>query len=519
MSEEQKKQLEQQLWNIANTLRGKMDADEFRDYILGFIFYKYLSDKQLQYANNQLEGEDVNDFLNLTNDEDIDAIRELSLESLGYFLHPNELFGSISIKGNGTKEGGNFILDDLNRILNSIEQSTMGTESEDDFNKLFEDLDLNSTKLGRTPEARNELISKVLLHLDKIDFGLDDIEADVLGDAYEYLISQFASGAGKKAGEFYTPQQVSKILAKLVSTGKSKLKSVYDPTCGSGSLLLRVAREVEVSEFYGQEMNRTTYNLARMNMILHGVHYRQFDIQQEDTLEEPKHLDKRFEAVVANPPFSAQWKGDKNPLFQSDERFSQFGKLAPGGKADFAFVQHMIHQLADNGTLACVLPHGVLFRGAAEGMIRKYLINDLNYIDAIIGLPANIFYGTSIPTCILVVKKCRPADDNILFIDASQHFEKQGNQNVLTDEHVEKIIETYRLRKEEEKYSHLASLEEAAENDYNLNIPRYVDTFDEEEQIDINEVAKELKSLEVEMKQTDVQLAEFCKELNIEMPF
>ena len=519
MSEEQKKQLEQQLWNIANTLRGKMDADEFRDYILGFIFYKYLSDKQLQYANNQLEGEDVNDFLNLTNEEDIDAIRELSLESLGYFLHPNELFGSISIKGNGTKEGGNFILDDLNRILNSIEQSTMGTESEDDFNKLFEDLDLNSTKLGRTPETRNELISKVLLHLDKIDFGLDDIEADVIGDAYEYLISQFASGAGKKAGEFYTPQQVSKILAKLVSTGKSKLKSVYDPTCGSGSLLLRVAREVEVSEFYGQEMNRTTYNLARMNMILHGVHYRQFDIQQEDTLEEPKHLDKRFDAVVANPPFSAQWKGDKNPLFQSDERFSQFGKLAPGGKADFAFVQHMIYQLADNGTLACVLPHGVLFRGAAEGRIRKYLINDLNYIDAIIGLPANIFYGTSIPTCILVVKKCRTADDNILFIDASQHFEKQGNQNVLTDEHVEKIIETYRLRKEEEKYSHLASLEEVAENDYNLNIPRYVDTFDEEEQIDIIEVAKELKSLGEEMKQTDMHLAAFCKELNIEMPF
>jgi len=519
MSEEQKKQLEQQLWNIANTLRGKMDADEFRDYILGFIFYKYLSDKQLQYANLQLEGETITDYMKLTDDEDIHAIRELSLESLGYFLHPEELFSSIAIKGNGTKEDGNFILDDLNRILNSIEQSTMGTESEDDFNKLFEDLDLNSTKLGRTPEARNELISKVLLHLDKIDFGLDEVEADVLGDAYEYLIAQFASGAGKKAGEFYTPQQVSKILAKLVTSGKSKLKSVYDPTCGSGSLLLRVAREVEVSEFYGQEMNRTTYNLARMNMILHGVHYRQFDIQQEDTLEEPKHFDKKFEAVVANPPFSAQWKGEKNPLFQSDERFSQYGKLAPGSKADFAFVQHMIYQLGDNGTLACVLPHGVLFRGAAEGLIREYLIKELNYIDAIIGLPANIFYGTSIPTCILVVKKCRTADDNILFIDASQHFEKQGNQNVLTDAHVEKIIETYRLRKEEEKYSHLASLKEVAENDYNLNIPRYVDTFDEEEPIDINEVAKELKRLGEELKQTDQHLATFCKELNIEMPF
>jgi type I restriction enzyme M protein len=519
MSDEQKKLLEQQLWNIANTLRGKMDADEFRDYILGFIFYKYLSDKQLQYANEQLEGESITDYFLLNDEEDIEAIRELSLESLGYFLRPEELFSSIAKKGNGTTAGENFILDDLNSILNRIEQSTMGTESEDDFNKLFEDLDLNSTKLGRTPEARNELISKVLLHLDKIDFALGEVEADVLGDAYEYLIAQFASGAGKKAGEFYTPQQVSKILAKLVSSGKTKLKSVYDPTCGSGSLLLRVAREVEVSEFYGQEMNRTTYNLARMNMILHGVHYRQFDIQQEDTLEEPKHLDKRFEAVVANPPFSAQWKGDKNPLFQSDERFSQYGKLAPGGKADFAFVQHMIFQLGDNGTLACVLPHGVLFRGAAEGKIREYLIKDLNYIDAIIGLPANIFYGTSIPTCILLVKKCRTADDTILFIDASQHFEKQGNQNVLTDSHVEKIIETYRQRTEEEKYSHLATLQEVAENDYNLNIPRYVNTFDEEEQIDINGVAKELREMNSSMKEIDQKLANFCKELNIEMPF
>jgi type I restriction enzyme M protein len=429
-------------------------------------------------------------------------------------------FSSIAKKGNADKEEeSNFILEDLGRILNSIEQSTMGTESEEDFNKLFEDLDLNSTKLGRTVEARNELIAKVLFHLNKIDFQLEEIEADVLGDAYEYLIAQFASGAGKKAGEFYTPQQVSKILAKIVSAGKTKLKSVYDPTCGSGSLLLRVAREVEVSEFYGQEMNRTTYNLARMNMILHGVHYRQFDIQQEDTLEEPKHLDKRFEAVVANPPFSAQWKGDKNPLFQSDERFSQYGKLAPGGKADFAFVQHMIYQLGDNGTLACVLPHGVLFRGAAEGKIREYLIKDLNYIDAIIGLPANIFYGTSIPTCILVVKKCRTADDTILFIDASQHFEKQGNQNVLTDSHVEKIIETYRQRTEEEKYSHLATLQEVAENDYNLNIPRYVNTFDEEEQIDINGVAKELREMNSSMKEIDQKLANFCKELNIEILF
>src|SRR5690606_22142061 len=334
MSEEQKKLLEAQLWNIANELRGKMDADEFRDYILGFIFYKYLSEKQYLYANKLLETETVKDYLKVTNADDLEAIREESLLKLGYFLKPDELFSSIAKKGNANIEDtSNFILQDLDGILNGIEQSTMGTESEDDFNKLFEDLDLNSTKLGRTAEARNTLISKVLSHLDKIDFALEDADADVLGDAYEYLIGQFASGAGKKAGEFYTPQQVSKILAKIVTTGKKRLKNVYDPACGSGSLLLRVAREVAVDDFFGQELNRTTYNLCRMNMILHDVHYRHFDVRQEDTLEHPQHLDKRFEAVVANPPFSAKWKGKDNPLNENDERFSQYGRLAPTSKA------------------------------------------------------------------------------------------------------------------------------------------------------------------------------------------
>ena len=240
----------------------------------------------------------------------------------------------------------------------------MGTESEDDFNKLFEDLDLASTKLGRSPNARNSLIASVLSHLDKIDFGLEESDSDVLGDAYEYLIGQFASGAGKKAGEFYTPQQVSKVLAKIVTLDKQRIKGVYDPTCGSGSLLLRVAKEAEVDEFYGQELNRTTYNLARMNMILHDVHFRQFDIKQEDTLEHPQHLDLQFEAIVANPPFSAKWKGKDSPFFETDDRFSQYGRLAPTAKADFAFVQHMIYQMAENATMAVVLPHGVLFRGA-----------------------------------------------------------------------------------------------------------------------------------------------------------
>jgi len=281
----------------------------------------------------------------------------------------------------------------------------MGNESEDDFNKLFEDIDLASTKLGRSPAVRNTLIAKVLAHLDQIDFQLDQVDADVLGDAYEYLIGKFASGAGKKAGEFYTPQQVSRVLAKIVTLGKTKIKSAYDPACGSGSLLLRIAKEAQVGHFYGQELNRTTYNLARMNMILHDVHFSRFDIQQEDTLEEPQHIIERFEAVVANPPFSAKWKGANNPLNETDDRFSIYGRMAPASKADFAFVQHMIHQLADNGTAAVVLPHGVLFRGAAEGVIREYIIKEQNYLDAVIGLPPNIFYGTSIPACILVLKK------------------------------------------------------------------------------------------------------------------
>lgn len=520
MSEEQKRQLQQQLWNIANTLRGKMDADEFRDYILGFIFYKYLSEKIHFTANRILEdsGEDI-DYENIDENSEegneiVQAIYEEIVEDLGYFLRPSELFSNIAKKGYRKEEGkSNFILPELTKILNNIEQSTLGTNSEDDFEHLFEDLDLTSSKLGRTEEEKNTLISKVLYHLDEIDFNLSDSNADVLGDAYEYLIAQFASGAGKKAGEFYTPQQVSTILARIVTSRKNQLRSVYDPTCGSGSLLLRVAREVKVADFYGQEMNRTTYNLARMNMILHGVNYSNFDIRQEDTLEKPQHIDKTFDAIVANPPFSAKWSA--NELHLLDERFSQYGKLAPKTKADFAFIQHMVHHLDEKGIMAVVMPHGVLFRGAAELVIRKYLIKEKNYLDAVIGLPANIFYGTSIPTCILVFKKCREEDEDVLFIDASKEFEKQKNQNVLLNEHVNKIVDTYQERTEIEKFSHKATLQEIADNDYNLNIPRYVDTFEEEEEIDIQAAMAEIKSLEAKRAELDKEINVYFKELGI----
>jgi len=531
MSEEQKRLLEQQLWNIADLLRGKVDADDYRNYILGFIFFKYLSEKLHIYANEILAPDNLKyEDLKETNDSHklyIEAVKKACIKKLGYFLKPSELFESIANKGKRLvadedneydQVTDNFIIPDLQRILNNIEQSTMGTDSEDDFIRLFEDLDLNSSKLGKTPKKQNEIIAKIIGALDKIDFKLEDIESDVLGDAYEYLIGEFAAGAGKKAGEFYTPQQVSSILAKIVTTRKKRLKSVYDPTCGSGSLLLRVAKEVEdVGYFYGQELNRTTYNLARMNMILHNVHFSKFDIKQDDTLEHPQHLDLRAEAIVANPPFSANWSA--KGLFASDDRFSQYGKLAPSSKADFAFVQHMIHHLDENGIMAVVLPHGVLFRGAAEGHIRKYLIEDRNYLDAVIGLPANIFYGTSIPTCILVFKKCREASEDILFIDASNHFDKVKTQNVLRPEHINKIVETYRERLEEEKYSHRATLEEVRTNDYNLNIPRYVDTFEEEATIDINTIAQDIKTLDTDMAATDTLIADFCQQLNIQTPF
>ncbi len=527
MTEEQKRLLRDALWKIANDLRGKMDADEFRDYILGFIFFRYLSERMHMYANDILAADGITygDLREGTDEgeEYLDAIRAEAVEELGYFLRPSELFEAVAAKG--AQKGNNFILDDLSRILTNIQKSTMGTDSEEDFDHLFEDMDLGSTKLGRTVADRNELVAKVMGRLsdrNRVDFQLNSAESDVLGDAYEYLIAQFASGAGKKAGEFYTPQQVSTILARIVTNGKTRLDSVYDPTCGSGSLLLRVAREVGIRNiakgFVGQELNRTTYNLARMNMILHGVHYRQFDLKQEDTLVRPQHEGRQFEAVVANPPFSADWSAD--PSFTTDDRFSTFGRLPPSSKADYAFVLHMLHHLADNGTMAVILPHGALFRGGSEGAIRKILIAERNWLDAVIGLPANIFYGTAIPTCIMVFKKCRENPDDILFIDASGpgNFEKAKNQNILRDGDVERIIATYHDRAAIDRYSHVATMAEIEENDWNLNIPRYVDTFEEEASVNLDAVLAELKTIDEGMSDVDQRIAGFCNELGIEAP-
>jgi len=525
MSEEQKRLLEKQLWGVANTLRGKMNADEYKNYILGFIFYKYLSEKLARYVDEKLLASEDFKFAEIKENTKegkkyLEHIKAGCIGQLGFFLKPSELFSYLVKKGKGDiKNQDSFILEDLKNVLNAIEQTSMGTASEDDFKGLFDDVDLTSTKLGSRENQKNDVVVEVFALLSGIDFKLEDTKSDLLGDAYEYLIGEFAAGAGKKGGEFYTPAQVSRLMAKIVSQDKKRVRSVYDPTCGSGSLLFRIGDFTEVVSYYGQELNPTTYNLARMSMILHGVHFDRFDIRQGDTLTEDMHTDLKAEALVANPPFSAKWKSDSDPQLAHDDRFSQYGRLAPKSAADYAFVTHMLYHLADNGTMAVVLPHGALFRSGAEGQIRKYIIEKQNYLDAVIGLPSNLFYGTSIPATVLIFKKCRRDDEDILFIDASKEFEKGKNQNKLTDENIEKIFETYKNRKEIGKYSHKASLDEIKENEYNLNIPRYVDTFEEEEIIDIDAVSKNLKKLNADEVNLQSKIVGFCEELGINKPF
>ena len=364
---QQQQTLQTTLWSIANDLRGNMDANEFKNYILGLIFYRYLSENLVDHANNVLLKDDKMTYQEAwKNEEYREALKADLIEDsqVGYYIEPNYLYSSMIDR----IKVGMFDITQLAKATNALSDSVRGYESEDDFEHLFDDMDLNSSKLGKTEAERTKLISTIMQKINDIDFMHQEAEIDVLGDAYEYLIGNFAASAGKKAGEFYTPQQVSKILAKIVTLNKTNLKTIYDPTCGSGSLLLRVGREAKVTKYYGQELNSTTYNLARMNMLLHHISFKNFDIKNDDTLDKPRHMEMKFEAVVANPPYSANWSADEKYL--DDPRFNQYGKLAPKSKADFAFVQHMIYQLDDNGTMAIVLPHGVLFRGAAEGVIR-----------------------------------------------------------------------------------------------------------------------------------------------------
>lgn len=518
------------LWAMANELRGTMDASEYKNYILAFMFYRYLSEHQEEYLLKSnvidvIEGESINESYNSQVDESEleDYLQDISA-SLGYAIAPKDTWQSLIDKINDSQ----VIPSDYQTIFDNFNKNAeLNKEAVKDFRGVFNDINLGDSRLGNSTNERAKSLNNIVKLVDSIEYKGNDGK-DILGEIYEYLIGQFAANAGKKGGEFYTPHQVSKILAKVVTEGVEKsdeLFSVYDPTMGSGSLLLTVGQELPKGipmKYFGQELNTTTYNLARMNLMMHGISYNNMVLSNADTLEsdwpdgpDAKGIDhpRSFDAVVANPPYSAKWDNDETKL--KDPRFSEYGKLAPASKADYAFILHSIYHLNKTGTMAIVLPHGVLFRGAAEGKIRETLIGK-NYLDTIIGLPANLFYGTSIPTVILVLKKNRENKD-ILFIDASNDFEKNKNQNNLTDENINKIIKTYKERKDVEKYAHLASIEEIRENDFNLNIPRYVDTFEEEEPIDLEEINKLLEQDNKEIAELEAEINEQLKILGVKI--
>ena len=543
MSEQELKQLGATLWEIANDLRGAMNADDFRDYMLSFIFLRYLSDNYESAVKKELgsdypddTAEDVLKTLKVPtplqlwydeNSEDIEAFEKQMRRKVHYVIKPEYMWSAISELA---RTQDNELLHTLQNAFKYIEDESF----ESNFAGLFSEINLNSEKLGKTYTAKNEKLCKIIT---KIAEGISKFSSntDILGDAYEYLIGQFAAGSGKSAGEFYTPQQISTILSKIVildsqdpTTGvKKKIERAFDMTCGSGSLLLNVKNQMKkhkgnIGKIFGQEKNITTYNLARMNMLLHGMKDSEVEIFHGDSLlndwellrEANPSKKMKFDAIVANPPFSLRW--DPNEAMGEDFRFKNYG-LAPKSAADFAFLLHGFHFLSDEGTMAIILPHGVLFRGGAEERIRTKLLKDGN-IDTVIGLPSNLFFSTGIPVCILVLKKCKKSDD-VLFINASDtdNFEKGKRQNKLLDEHINKIVDTYQYRKEEDRYSRRVSMEEIEKNEFNLNISRYVSTAKSEKQIDIKEVNKKLVDIEKDIIKYTQEHNKFLEELGLDL--
>ena len=510
--------LNQKLFSAADNLRSKMDASEYKNYLLGLIFYKYLSDKLLEKvvvsADASLEEYDTQKkqtelYMELMSDDEIkDDLIETLVDTLGYDIAPEYLFNVLADHA----QQNIFQLNDLNKAFVDL------ASKYDQFNGLFDDVDLKSKKLGSDDQQRNITITEVLkklAHVDLVGYG-----GDVIGDAYEFLISQFASEAGKKAGEFYTPHQVSDMMARIVTLGQEdkKLFSVFDPTMGSGSLMLNVRNYLNYSDsvkYHGQELNTTTFNLAKMNLILHGVDSEDMRLRNGDTLNKDWPTDEpyTFDSVLMNPPYSAKWSADDT--FLDDSRFNRYGKLAPKTKADFAFLLHGFYHLKDSGTMAIVLPHGILFRGAAEGVIRKKLLED-GSIDAVIGLPGNMFFGTSIPTTVVILKKNRETRD-VLFIDSSKDFVKEKNQNKLSIDNIDRIVETYKKRENVDKYAYVASFDELKENDFNLNIPRYVDTFEEEEPINLATVGSELKVAREKKAELEANLYKMISSLQYDL--
>lgn len=490
--EAQRAELHKTIWRIANDLRGAVDGWDFKTYVLGMLFYRFISENLTAYLNEQerAAGQADFDYAALSN-LDAEFGREETVKEKGFYILPSELFVNVR-KRAGKDENLN---ETLQKVFKNIEGSAIGADSEDDLKGLFDDLDVNSAKLGNTVAKRNEKLVKLLNATGDLPLGnFEDNSIDLFGDAYEYLMQMYASQAGKSGGEYYTPQEVSEVLAKIAVAGKTRVNRVYDPAAGSGSLLLKFAKVLgkeNVGGFFGQEINLTTYNLARINMFLHDVNYEQFDIAHGDTLTDPQHWDDEpFEAIVSNPPYSIKWEGDANPLLINDPRYAPAGVLAPKSKADLAFTMHILSWLAVNGTAAIVEFPGVLYRGGAERKIRKYLI-DNNYVDAVIQLPPDLFFGTTIATCIIVLKKSKK-DNGVLFVDASTEFKRIGNKNKLLPENQQRVLDTLAARKDVDHVARLVPNEDIAVNDYNIAIPSYVGQKDTREIVDINELNAEI---------------------------
>lgn len=504
--EGQRAELHKTIWRIANDLRGSVDGWDFKSYVLGMLFYRFISENLTAYINKgeHEAGEADFDYTLLPDSDAEFALREVVAEK-GFFILPSELFQNV--RKRATRDEN--LNETLERVFKNIEGSALGTDSEDDIKGLFDDLDVNSNKLGATVAKRNERLVKLLDAIGDLPLGsLQDNSIDLFGDAYEYLMQMYAANAGKSGGEYYTPQEVSELLARITVVGKTAVNKVYDPAVGSGSLLLKFAKVLGKDNvrqgFYGQEINLTTYNLARINMFLHDVNYEKFNLAHGDTLIDPQHWDDEpFEAIVSNPPYSIRWEGDANPLLINDERFAPAGVLAPKSKADLAFTMHMLNWLAVNGTAAIVEFPGVLYRGGAEKKIRQYLI-DNNYVDAVIQLPPDLFFGTTIATCILVLKKSKKTND-VLFIDASAEFTRVGNKNKLLEEHRARILEAFTKREPEDYFTTLTSNEDIAANDYNIAVSSYVEAEDTREVVDITELNAEIARIVA--RQTELRTA------------
>ena len=514
--EQERAELHRTIWAIANDLRGSVDGWDFKQYVLGILFYRYISENLTNYINKG-EIEAGNPDFNYADLSDEDAIvaKEDLIATKGFFILPSELF--VNVRKRADKdENLNVTLD---TIFKNIENSANGTESENDLKGLFDDIDVNSNKLGGTVAKRNENLVNLLNGVGDMKLGdYQENTIDAFGDAYEYLMGMYASNAGKSGGEYYTPQEVSELLTKLTLVGKTEVNKVYDPACGSGSLLLKFAKILGKDNvrngFFGQEINITTYNLCRINMFLHDIDFDKFDIAHGDTLTEPAHWDDEpFEAIVSNPPYSIRWEGDNSQILINDSRFSPAGVLAPKSKADLAFIMHSLSWLAPNGTAAIVCFPGVMYRSGAEQKIRKYLI-DNNYIDCIIQLPDNLFYGTSIATCIMVMKKAK-TDNKVLFIDASKEFVKVTNSNKMTEKHINDIVEKFTKRVNIEYISNLVDYEKIVEENYNLSVSTYVEKEDTSEKIDIVELNKEIQRIVAREEELRKEIDKIIAEIEI----